>query len=209
MVQPSYPKKFNILVAALKTPSDPSRGPSGNPTVSRTGFTLQQINLENGTNRIAGPIATPVPVSALAHTASIEVASADYWDPIATPPAPLYLKEEVSLFNQYIVASEEFGSTFGSGVGPTVAIATQLATALNGYPDVDAVSVASTVYITSRRPDSTMPIQATDDMSVILGSAPFEISGFGGVLLSVGPEYRQTFFVVRPTKFQSPPISLP
>ena len=209
MVQPSYPKKFNILVAALKTPSDPSRGTSGNPTVSRTGFTLQQINLENGTNRIAGPIVAPPPPSALAHTAAIEVASADYWDPLVTPPAPLYLKEEVSLFDRYIVASEEFGSTLGSGAGPVAAIATQLATALNLYPDVDAVSVASTVYITSHRPDGTLPIKATDDMSVVLGSAPFEVYGFGGILLSVGPEYRQTFFVVRPTKFQSPPISLP
>lgn len=209
-MQPCTPKKFNILVAALKTPSDPSRGPIGNPTVSRTGFTLQQMVLENGTTRINGPVVPPPPPSPAAYTASIKVVAPLYWDPVVAPPGPFYFKEEVALFDQYITASEEFGSGMGSGAGPVAGIATQLATSLDFYLDVEAAAVGDTVYITSHRPNATLPIKATDDMSIVLGpGVTFEVYGPGGVLLSVGPEYRQTFFVTKPAKTQSPPVSLP
>jgi len=330
-VQPSFPPKFKILVAALKTPSDPSRGTAGNPTVTRTGFSLQQITLRNGTSRIAGPVAPFVATSALSYTASIKVVSADYWDagtltfasgtltfagnagngetvtigaktytfqtvltdvngnvfigasasdsldnliaaimlgagsgvsyaaattlhPTATAVAgtgdtlvataktggtggnalvststvtggtwgavtltggitgaapPLYTREEIALFDRFVVAGENFGAGLGSGAGPVATIATQLAAALKRFPGIDAVAVTDTVYIKSNRPDGSLPIKATNDLSTVLGTS-FEVYSPGAVLLSVGPEFRQTFFIVRTeTKFQSPPVSLP
>ena len=86
-MQPCTPRKFNILVAALKTPSDPSRGTVGNPTVSRTGFTLQQTVMANGINRIGGPLSKPPVVSAVNHTAAIKVVTPFYFDPLAQTAA--------------------------------------------------------------------------------------------------------------------------
>lgn len=39
----SAQKSFRMVVANLRTPSDPSRGPSGNPTVYRQGFSFQRV----------------------------------------------------------------------------------------------------------------------------------------------------------------------
>jgi len=208
-MQPSTPKKFNILVAALKTPSDPSRGPIGNPTVSRTGFTLQQIVLPNATARIGGPTAVIPPPSAFNHTVAIECGVGEYWDPAVTAPGPFFYKEEVALFDQYITASAEFGAGLGSGTGPAAAIATQLAASLNVYSDIEAVAAGNSVYITSHRPDATLPIKATADESVTFGAPPFVVYAFNGVLMSVGPTYRQTFFITKNVKTQTPPVSLP
>lgn len=210
-MQPCAPRKFKILVAALKTPSDPSRGPSGNPTVSRTGFTLQQMVCENGTTRIGGPVVAPPPPSPVAYTAKLTVTNPDYWDMAVTAPPPFYDKEEISLFGQYLTASDEFGGGLGSGTGPTAGIATQLAASLNvnSYPGVAAVAIGSDVYITSLRPDATLPIKASNDYSAILGGVSFVVYGPGGILLSVAPNYRQTHFITKPAKTQSPPVSLP
>lgn len=208
-MQPCAPKKFKILVAAIKTPSDPSRGPSGNPTVSRTGFVLQQMVLENGISRIAGPVTPPQPPSPVAYTASIKVVNPTYWDPAVAPPGPFYFKEEVALFDRYVVASEEFGAGLGGGVGPVAAIASQLADSLDVYPGIEAAAVGDTVYITSLRPDDALPIKATNDETTVLGGPFFEVYGPGGILLSVAPTYRQTFFVTKPEKTQAPPVSLP
>lgn len=208
-MQPSFPRQFNILVPALVTPSDPSRGPAGNPRVARGGFTLSLVNTRSGTARVGGPVQTPPAPSALAYTAAIEVDSADYWDPTVAPPAPLLLQEEVAVFDNFIVASEEFGQGQGSGAGPLATVATTLANALNKLPMVKAAAVGAIVYITSLSEDATLPLKATDDMSVILSGTPFLVSGPGGVLLSVSPQYRQTFFIVKPFKTQAPPTSLP
>jgi hypothetical protein len=208
-MQPSFPPKFKVLVAALTGASDPSRGTAGNPVVARTGFTLQQATLENGTSRINGPsVAIPAP-TALAHTAAIKVTAPDYWDPIAIPPPPFYPTEEVLAFNQYLTAGEEFGSGLGGGVGPVATIATALAASLDNILGIEAVAIADTVYITSLRSEETLPIKATDDMSIVLGAVSFEVYGPGAVLLSVSPNYRQTFFVTKTSKSQSAPISLP
>lgn len=208
-MQPSFPKKFTILVAALKSSSDPSRGPSGNPKVARGGFVLQQIVPADGRPRIGGPIIPPATPSPANYTAAIQVATAQFWDPTVAAPPPLYLKEEVALFGQYITASEEFGEGEGGGAGPVAAVATGLAKALNTYLDIKAVAVADTVYIISLSASATLPIKATDDMSVILAGVPFLVKGPGGVVLSTSPNYRQTFFVVKPLPTLSPPISLP
>jgi hypothetical protein len=133
----------------------------------------------------------------------------EYWDPAVTPPGPFFYKEEVALFDQYITASAEFGAGLGSNTGPAAAIATQLAASLNVYSDIDTLAVGSTVYITSHRPDATLPIKATADESVTFGAPPFVVYAFNGVLMSVGPEYRQTFFIMKSIKTQTPPVSLP
>jgi hypothetical protein len=133
----------------------------------------------------------------------------EYWDPSVTVPGPFYYEEEVSLFDQYVTASANFGIGMGSGTGPAAAIATTLATSLGSYPDIDALAVGSTVYVTSFRPEATLPIKATADESATFGAPPFLVYGPGGVLLSIGPEYRQTFFVTKTNKTQTPPVSLP
>jgi len=208
-MNPSYPKPFTILVAALTQSSDPSRGESGNPKVARGGFKLSMITTPQGNGRVGGPVQTPPAPSAASFTASIKIVNSDFWDPAVAPPAPLYLREEVALFDQYITASEEFGAGNGSGAGPTTAVATSLAKALNQYQDIKAVAVASDVYITSMSSNGTLPIKATDDMSTILGGVPFQIYMTGPTLLSVSPNYRKTFFVVKTVKTQSAPVELP
>jgi hypothetical protein len=165
--------------------------------------------LENGMTRIGGPTVVIPPPSALAHTVAIEVGIGEYWDPAVTPPGPFLYKEEVALFDRYITASEEFGAGLGSGTGPAATIATQLAASLNVYPGIEAAAVGNSVYITSLRPDATLPIKATCDESIFFGAPPFVVYAFNGVLMSVGPEYRQTFFITKSVKTQSPPVSLP
>jgi hypothetical protein len=140
---------------------------------------------------------------------AIQVATANFFDPAVAPPPPLYLKEEVALFDQYVTASEEFGAGEGSGAGPVASVAIGLAKALNLYPDIKAVAVADTVYINSYSAFPTIPIKATDDMSAILGGTPFLVKDSAGNTLSVSPNYRQTFFVVKPLPLQGPPVSLP
>lgn len=201
------PPKFKILVAGIVQPSDPSRGI--NAVKARTGFELQLVNCPDGTNRIGGPTQVAPTPSALSNDASIQVASADYWDPNAVPPPPFYWKEEVQAFDNYLVASDNFGSGEGSGVGPVATIANELADALNLVEGMKAVSDGvDTVFITATRPDSLLPIKASGDWSLVLGTAPFLVSS-GGVLLSTGPEYRQTFYLAKSIKTQTPPVILP
>lgn len=126
-----------------------------------------------------------------------------------TIPPPLYLREEVALFDQYISAGDEFGAGEGNGSGSVTLVATGLAAALNQYDGIKATAVGDTVYILSLRETPTLPIKATDDMSAILGGVPFLVSGPGGVTLSSSPNYRQTFYVVKPLKTLGPPIALP
>lgn len=201
------PPKFKILVAGIVQPSDPSRGL--NAVVARTGFELQIVNCPDGTNRIGGPTQVAPTPSALSNDASIQVASADYWDPTAVPPPPFYWKEELQSFDNYLVASDNFGSGEGSGVGPVATIANELADSFNSIGGVKAVSDGvDTVFITATRPDALFPIKASADFSVILGTAPFLVSS-GGTLLSTGPEYRQTFYLRKTFKTQTPPVILP
>jgi hypothetical protein len=201
------PPKFRILVAGIVSPSDPSRGIPA--TIARTGFELQQIVLPNGTMRIGGPMNKPAPPTALAHTAAIQVAAPDYWDPSAVVPPPFYIKEEVQAFDVYLTASDNFGMGEGSGTGPIAAIATELAASLNAIDGVTASSDGvDMVYITSTRPDETLPIKASGDFSAVLGAVSFLVSS-GGTMLSTAPEYRRTFYVTKPVKTQNPPVALP
>lgn len=205
----SAPPKFKILVANLAGGSDPSRGTSGNPVKLRTGFQLQMVTLPNGTGRVAGPIQAHLPPTALNHTAAIQVVSATYWDPTVDPPPQFYQEEEVQIFDQYLVASEEFGVGLGSGVGPVNGIATSLATAISSIDGMSASSVGDTVYITSNGPSAELPIKASNDTATLLSGYMFSVLGPSGEVLTSAPQDRKTYYVVRLRKFQSPPVSLP
>lgn len=206
----STPPKFKILVANLEGGSDPSRGPAGNPVKIRTGFVLQQIALPDGTNRVGGPVQAPPPVDAANYTASIQVLSSDYWDPTVAPPGPFYFQEEVRAFDQYAVAASDFGVGNGSGAGPVNTVASTLSNAINlTVEGVSATAVADTVYMTSSRTDATFPVQATNDMSTLLGSLVFAVSGPGGVVLSGAGHQRASFYIFKPVKTQLPPTILP
>jgi hypothetical protein len=201
------PPKFKILVAGIVQPSDPSRGI--NAVKARGGFELQIVNCPDGTNRIGGPTNIAPPPTLAAHTASIQVAGPDYWDPAVAPPPPFYWEEEIGVFGEVLTASQEFGGGEGSGAGPVATIANELAAALNAVSGIDAASDGvDTVYITSTRPDATLPISASGDFSTVLGGVPFLISS-GGTLLSTAPEYHKTFFVSKSSKTQNPPVFLP
>ena len=201
------PPKFKILVAGIVQPSDPSRGI--NAVKARGGFELQIVNCPDGTSRIGGPTNIAPPPTLANHTASIQVAAPTYWDPTAAPPPPFYWEEEVSAFSDVLLASQEFGNGEGSGTGPVATIANELADALNAVLGIEAASDGvDTVYITSTRPDATLPISASGDFSTVLGAVPFLISS-GGTLLSTGPEYHKTFFVAKSSKTQNPPVFLP
>ena len=201
------PPKFKILVAGIVQPSDPSRGI--NAVKARTGFELQLINCPDGTNRIGGPTAVVPPPTLANHTAAVQVAAPNYWDPTAVPPPPFYLKDEVQADDVYLVASDNFGAGEGSGTGPVATIANELADSLNTVLGVKAASDGvDTVYITSTRPDQTFPISASNDFSLVFGGASFVVSA-GGTVLNGGAECHQTYFVQKSTKTQTPPVILP
>lgn len=200
------PPKFKVLVASMSNPGDPSRGV--NPTVTRMGFELQQVvNTTNGTQRVAGPTNTiPVPSSG-SYTVAIQVLRPDYWDPSVTPPGPFYTKEEVQIADQYFLASEEFGAGLGSGAGTVDDVASSLAAAINTMDSIRAVAVTDTVYITSSRTDPILPVKASNDTAVLLGGYDFRVIAPGAITLTTAPIQRRTYFVVKPVKTQSPPIS--
>jgi len=204
MFHPATPPKFKVLVAAITSPSDPSRGI--NPTIARTGFTLQQVITQSGVGRVGGPIVARAATGPLNHTAAIVVTSNDFAN--SDGVAPFLLTEEIALFDRYIVAGQNF-SVAGGGVAPLDEIADGIAVSLNVYPDIDAVSDGvDTVYITYLGLEPFLPIKATGDESETLGDAPFEITA-GGVTLTVSPALRQTFYVSNSVKTQSPPEALP
>ena len=203
------PPKFKILVANLAGSSDPSKGPAGNPVKLRTGFELQQVVTRNGTTRVNGPTATIPAVDATNYTAAIKVLSARYWDPTVTAPGPFYYQEECRVFDQYPMAAVDFGVGNGSLAGPVNTIAANLATWVNlSVEGVEATSVGDTTYMTSHRADARFPVQATNDMSTILGGLIFRVVGPGGVVLSGTGHQRATFYVVKPAKTQGPPSLL-
>lgn len=203
------PPKFKILVANLAASGDPSRGVEGNPVKTRTGFVLQTVVCANGTTRIGGPVQTPPVPSSSNYTVAIQVLAPDYWDPTVAAPPPFLTTEEVQIGAQYFTASEDFGVGLGSGTGPTSAIATSLALAVNTVEGVRAVATGDTVYITSRRSDGLLPVKASNDMGVVLGAYTFSVIGPGGVVLTTAPQDRVTYYVVKPFKTQAPPTILP
>lgn len=206
----STPPKFKILVANLAGGSDPSLGTTGNPVKLRTGFVLQQVITPDGNVRTGGPVQQPPPVSALNHTASIQVLAPTYWDPTVAPPGPFYFQEEIRGYDQYAVAGVDFGTGNGSGAGPVAAIATSLAAWFNAVVDgVDAVAVADTVYLSALKSDADFPVQATNDMSTLLGGVTFAVKdNLGNVLNPVG-SFRASVFIPKAVKTQAPPTILP
>jgi hypothetical protein len=200
------PPKFKILVANLKEGSDPSRI-GGNPVKQRMGFVLQQMVLPDGTVRTNGPTQQPPAVSAVNHTAEIVVVSPGYWDPTIAAPGPFYYQEEARFCDQYAVAASDFGVGLGSGTGPAAAVAADLAAWVNACVDrVTATSVGASVYLTDARQDERFPVQATNDMSVLLPLGTFfQVFDSAGNLLSVPSSLRATFFIPKPVKSQFPP----
>lgn len=207
-MHPSTPPKFKVLVAHHGA-SDPSRGTAGNPVSIRSAFELQQVVLANGTGRIAGPIQRqPVP-SAGAYQAAIKVLQNTYWDPTVDVPPEFYIKEEVQVFDQYLVAGVDFGAGLGSGGGTVDDIAISLAQAINGIEGVRAVAVTDTVYITSHRLDALMAVGASNDTAVELTGYVFQVLGAAGVVLTTPPIDHKTYYVIKQVKSQSAPIILP
>ena len=203
------PPKFKILVANLSGSSDPSRGPAGNPVKLRTGFVLQQMVLPDGTSRTNGPTQVIPPVDATHYTAAIKVLSARYWDATVAPPGPFYYQEECRVFNQYPMAGVDFGVGNGSLAGPVNTIAANLALWVNDSVEgVTALAVGDTAYFTSSRADAQFPVQATNDMSTLLGGLIFRVVGPNGEVLSGTGHQRANFYVVKPVKTQEPPTIL-
>lgn len=203
------PPKFKILVANLAGSSDPSRGPSGNPEKLRTGFVLQQMVLPDGTARTNGPTQVVPPVDATHHTAAITVLAPDYWDATVAPPGPFYYQEECRMFDQYPMAGVDFGVGNGSGAGTVANVATKLALWVNeSVEGVTALAVGDTAYLTSSRADARFPVQATNDMSTLLGGLTFRVVGPNGETLSGTGHQRASFYVVKPVKTQEPPTIL-
>jgi len=211
MLHPCTPPKFKILVANLAHGSDPSLNSGGNPVKLRTGFVLQQVITVDGNVRTGGPVQQPPPVSAVNYTAAIQVLSPTYWDPTVAPPGPFYYQEEVRVFDQYPLAGVDFGLGLGSGTGPVAAVATSLAAWINASVDgVLATSVGDIVYLTSLRSDAFLPVQATNDMSVLLaGGKVFSVKDSAGNVLNPATRERANLFVPKVVKTQSPPVILP
>ena len=200
------PPPFKILVANFSGGSDPSRGPSGNPVKLRTGFVLQQMVLPDGTARTNGPTQVIPAVDATNHSAAIKVLSPDYWDATVAPPGPFYYQEECRMFDQYPMAGVDFGVGYGSGTGPVAPIASRLATWVNlTVEGVSALAVGDTTYLTSSRADAMFPVQATNDMAVILGGLIFQVKGPHGEVLSGTGHERASFYIVKSVKTQGPP----
>lgn len=208
------PPKFKILVANLSGSSDPSRNTGGNPVKLRTGFILQQMVLENGVNRINGPTQSPPTVSAAAtdHTVSIQVATAGYWDPSATPPGPFFYLEEIRVYDQYPLAASDFGIGFGSNTGPVGAVAISLANWLDlVLTNTDVLVVGDTVYLSPFDVMERIPVQATSDMYLRAGypGPVFVVKDNLGNTLNPSPNLRMTSFVPKLVKSQSAPVILP
>jgi hypothetical protein len=204
------PPKFKVLVANLSGSSDPARNTGGNPVKLRTGFVLQMLHAPDGTMRVNGPTQQPPPVSATDKTAAIQVLSAGYWDPTVAPPGPFYYQEEVRCFDQYSVAASDFGVGNGSGAGPVNTIASNLASWINISVDgVDALAVADTVYLSTNRVWERFPVQATNDMSVLLGGVIFAVKDTTGTTLNTATKRRATFYIPKAVKSQAAPVILP
>lgn len=205
---PIYQPPFTILVAGISQSSDPATGV--NPTKSYSAMTIQTVITDGNTMTQGGPVAMPIPVSSTNYTASITVVSNQYWDPSVAPgPPPFYLEEEVNAGGYFLVAADDFGVGDGSGAAATTAIATALATAISAQPYMSAVAVASVVYINTSSPDPGMQVQATNDMSVILGSLVFTIKGPGAVTVATASNYRRTFVLSKVNPTQTAPILHP
>ena len=204
------PPKFKVLVANLSGSSDPARNTGGNPVKVRTGFVLQMLHTPDGNVRTNGPTQQPPPVSAVNHTARIQVLAPDYWDATVTPPGPFYYQEECRMFDQYSTASTDFGTGLGSGTGPVANIAADLATWINlSVTNVEATSVGDTVYMATNRVDERFPVQATNDMSVLLGGTIFAVLDSAGTVLNTASKRRASFFIPKVVKSQAAPIILP
>ena len=203
------PPKFKILVANIDGASDPSIGEAGNPVKNRTAFVLQQMILPDGTTRIGGPTQSPPAPSSVSHTAAIQVVSNTFWDPSVATPPPFYQKEEVQIGDRFLTASEEFGAGLGSAAGTLAEIASSLATAMSTIPGVQAVASGDFVYITSTRTDGYLPVKASNDTATIFSGYDFHVLGPNGEVLTVVPNDRRTYYIVKPVKSQSPPTILP
>ena len=204
------PPKFKVLVANLAGSSDPARNTGGNPVKIRTGFVLQTLHTPSGNVRTGGPTQQPPPVGVANHTASIQVLGANYWDPTVAPPGPFYYQEECRAYDQYPLAATDFGVGNGSGAGPVNTIASTLADWVNySVQGVDAVAVADTVYLSALRTDPTLPVQAANDMSALLGGLSFAVRDSAGTILNVAGKRRASFFLPKAVKTQAPPTILP
>lgn len=208
-MHPCAPPKFKILVANLKEGSDPSRI-GGNPVKQRSGFVLQQVITADGNVRTGGITQQPPTVSATDHTASIQVRAALYWDPTVAAPGPYYYLEETRFNDQYAVAGVEFGKGHGSGAGTVNQVASEMAEWINTcVSQVSALAVADTVYLADARLDARFPVQATNDMSALLGGTSFLVSDYSGTLLSTAGHLRASFYVPKAVKSQAAPVILP
>ena len=204
------PPKFKVLVANLAGSSDPSLNTGGNPVKLRTGFVLQMLHTPGGVVRPNGPTQQPPAVSAGANMARIVVTSARSWDPTVTVPGPFYYQEELRAFDQYPLAATDFGVGEGSNTGPVNTIASEIASWFNAsVAGVSAVSVAATVYLTTNRVDALFPVQATNDMSVLLGGLIFTLQDGAGNTLNVAGQRRRSFYIPKTVKSQSAPTILP
>lgn len=204
------PPKFKVLVANLSGSSDPARNTGGNPVKIRTGFVLQMLHTPAGNVRTGGTTQQPPPVSAVNNMARIQVAAATYWDPSVAPPGPFYYQEECRAFDQYPLAATDFGVGNGSGAGPVNTIASDLSDWFNAsVPGVSATSVGDTVYLSTNRVDPLFPVQATNDMSALLGGVTFNVKDGAGTTLNVAGQRRRSFFLPKTVKSQSAPTILP
>ena len=204
------PPKFKVLVANLAGSSDPVRNTGGNPVKLRTGFVLQMLHTPSGVVRTNGPTQQPPPVSAIDNMARIVVTSARYWDPTVTAPGPFYYQEELRAFDQYPQAATDFGVGEGSNTGPVNTVASEIASWLNAsVQGVTATSVAATVYLSTNRVDALFPVQATNDMSTLLGGLIFTLQDGAGNTLNVAGRRRRSFFIPKTVKSQAAPTILP
>jgi hypothetical protein len=204
------PPKFKVLVANLASGSDPSLNSGGNPVKLRTGFTLQMLHTPSGNVRTNGPTQQPPTVSAGNNMARIVVTSARYWDSTVTPPGPFYYQEELRAFDQYPQAAVDFGIGEGSNAGPVNTVASEISSWFNAaVAGVSATSVGATVYLTTNRVDPLFPVQATNDMSVLLGGLIFTLQDGAGNTLNVVGSRRRSFFIPKTVKSQSAPVILP
>ena len=98
----------------------------------------------------------------------------------------------------------------GSNTGPVNTIASEIASWFNAsVAGVSAVSVAATVYLTTNRVDALFPVQATNDMSVLLGGLIFTLQDGAGNTLNVAGQRRRSFYIPKTVKSQSAPTILP
>ena len=204
------PPKFKVLVANLSGSSDPARNTGGNPVKLRTGFVLQMLHTPDGNVRTGGPTQQPPPVSAVDNMARIQVLAPDYWDSTVAPPGPFYYQEECRTFDQYPMAATDFGVGNGSGAGPVNTIASDLSNWINAsVSGVTAVSVTDTVYLSTNRVDALFPLQATNDMSALLGGVTFDLQDGAGNSLNTAFQRRRSFYIPKTVKSQSAPTILP